>query len=124
MKDEVTTGRLGDGVTGREARHSFSLSHCPTVSQTPLHPVPARGALMRGDLPEEYVAYLLARHVEVHQELLAARRDFHAVEERALVSAPLGEATEVDHHAVAARQLLRALPHDGQLRSPRQAGDR
>src|SRR5947209_16407438 len=64
--------------------------------------------LVRGYLPEEYVAHLLARHVEVHQELLAARRDFHAVEERTLVRAALGEATEVDHHAVAARQLLGA----------------
>src|SRR5205085_8385608 len=48
-------------------------------------PFPARVALLvRGDLPEEDVAHLLARHVEVHQELFAARRDFHVVEDCAL----------------------------------------
>src|SRR5437764_12373832 len=98
---------MGDG----ERKTVFiSPSPCPTLTPSLLLPYPrARRVLVRGDLTKEYVAHLLARHVEVHQELLAARRDFHAVEERALVRTALGDATEVDHHAVAARQLLCAL---------------
>src|SRR4051794_20076011 len=84
------------------------LSEIRFTSSFRLHPSSfprAGGALVGCYLPEEYVAELLARHVEVHEELLAARRDLHVVEHRALVGAAAHEAARVDEHAVAARHL-------------------
>src|SRR5215208_4334579 len=68
----------------------------------------ARSTLVGCDLAQEDVAHLLAGHVEIHEELLAARGDLHAAHEGPLVGAALGEAADVEEHAVAARHLLGA----------------
>src|ERR1044071_4164141 len=85
---------------------TFSSSKLLTAYRL-LSPRP-RSGLVRRDLAQQDVAHLLAGHVEVHEELLAARGDLHAAHEGPLVGAALGETADVKEHPVAARHLLGA----------------
>ena len=63
-KDEG--GRMKDESTA--VRNPLLLHPSAFILHPCLRSFPARAAaLVRGDLTEEYVAHLLARHVEVHQ---------------------------------------------------------